>query len=75
MIYRVDIIDQGPSGFGVYLTEDDGRYVTGIAQARSKTEPRGAQIRAWLAAKGFEVYGDSRVVGDRTLRTMVRRTA
>lgn len=71
MIYRMDIISNS-NGYRVLLTADDGNAVETIHSAKSPTAPRAAQLRAFLANKGFVAYGDSRTIGDRILRTMIR---
>lgn len=65
--YRFDIIDNHGR-----LTEDDGLTIATIATVRVPAGSTGGQINAWLAAKGYRACGETRIVGSRTRRTIVR---
>lgn len=46
-----------------------------VAGAKFRNRPKVEATRAWLAAKGFEAYGDMLRLSDGSYVSMVRRTA
>lgn len=61
------------SGFyRLTITDNGGGKVAG---ARFVNRPKIVATREWLAAKGFEAYGDMRLMSDGSYVSMVRKTA
>lgn len=78
MIYRLDIRYPANRGgisnkFRLMITEDSGQTVETVATVNSVAKPTLPVLRAWLASKGFEAYGDMRQIGDYTIRSMVKK--
>lgn len=76
MIYRLDIrypADRGGRGtkFRLMITADGHAVNTEFVTEK----PTMASLRAHLAGKGFEAYGDIVQLSDGTLRSMVRPVA
>lgn len=44
-----------------------------IAGSKSPSRPKVAQVRTWLASKGFEAYGDMRQLSDGSFVSMLRK--
>ena len=78
-IYRLDIRYPATRGgvgtkFRIIITSDKGHEgIETVASCSSQTKPKMVQLRAWLAAKGFEAYGDMITIGGTTVRSMVKK--
>ena len=76
MVYRFDIrypASRGGRGtkFRLMITEDGHAIDTAFVIEK----PTMATLRAHLASKGFEAYGDMLNMSDGTIRTMIRKIA
>jgi hypothetical protein len=80
MIYRFDIrypANRGGRGakFRLMITADNAGRAETVSTTFVSAKPTMASLRAHLASKGFEAYGDMLNLSDGTIRSMVRPIA
>ena len=80
MIYRFDIrypANRGGYGtaFRLMITAQDGASVDVVHETFVSDKPTMAGLRAHLADKGFEAYGDMALLSGGTIRSMIRPIA